>query len=317
MIDEKRAILGELLDADRPDLANVVAAPMRKARPSFADATFEDLIAAQNEPDYTPEEVTAASLARMWQHFQTDDRNVGVLVVSADRGDRAFYRDKAGRLHRDKARTEKLNQVMRKRLEPILLRIAKTDEHPSGFIRTMGGYQEEGGVWVEELSYFVPGVTKDQALKLARIVSKGSEINDWGDAKLFKKGGKSLADDFRQESVLWGNNLVGAFLIEGRTGKFDALGKLFKANDVRNYYTEWKRRRRARSAERKAAEDALRKARGPGDIITEVPEAVERQLYKRKRFGFGKTALATIRYIPDSPSDYRTFRAILRRIVFG
>jgi hypothetical protein len=216
----KREIIKTLIEARRIDLANATAEQLR----STPVAT------------YTAEEVTAASLSRIWQHFTTDDVDTGVVIVSADRGDRVF-REQGGKLVKDKAANEKANAKLREKLKQILRTVGK-----GGYIQTKGGYKEEGVGLVYEYSFVVPGVTRDEAVKLARRLGQGAEINGLPPEQKVKKSATSLEQDFRQDSILWGNNEAGAWLLYA-DGTAEKVGTAMKANNVQNYFTEWRKRR--------------------------------------------------------------------------
>ncbi len=204
---------------------------------NLATASAEDL-KSMEVATHDPDLVTAASLSRIWRHFTTDDVNVGIAIVSADRGDRAFKRDESGRLVLDEKENAKLNEKMRAKLRSVIKKFGS-----GGFIATKGGYKEEGVGLVYETSYVIPGVTREEAVKLARVLGEGSELNSIKNAEeKVKKGGSSLANDFRQDSILWGNNEAGAFLV-WPNGKLEKIGSTMKMNNVQDLFTEWKSRR--------------------------------------------------------------------------
>lgn len=214
--DTKREVIKTLLTARRIDLAN---------------ATAHELTSTP-VARYTAEEVTAASLSRIWRHFSTDDIETGIAIVSADRGDRVL--NEAGQV--DLKANEKANAKMRDKLKSLIRSMGK------GFVTTKGGYQETGVGLVYEHSFVIPGVTRAEAVKLARTLGKGSELNDLPDQEKAKKGGSALTDQFRQDSVLWGNNVAGAFLLFA-DGSAEKIGTEMKFQNVQDLFTEWRKRR--------------------------------------------------------------------------
>lgn len=250
--DTKREVIQTLLTSRRIDLANAAAHELKSAPVAR----------------YTPEEVTAASLSRIWRHFSTDDVETGVAIVSADRGDRVL--NEAGQV--DLAANQKANEKMRGKLTSLIRSMGK------GFIKTKGGYREEGVGLVYEHSFVIPGVTRAEAVKLARQLGRGAELNGLPAQQKAQKGGAALADQFRQDSILWGNNEAGAFLIFPN-GSADKIGTVMKMNNVQDLFTEWKRRR-----------------------VT---------------FAATACTCESIEYVPTSPSDWRQWRSELSRHAAG
>lgn len=220
-------------------------------------------------------EITAASISRILKHFSTQAYDVGIAIVSADRGDRAFSIDEHGRMIVDTSRNSQLNNKMRKKLEALL----KMQGH-KGWIKTKGGFQETGMEEpAYEHSYVIPGVTNVKAKRLAGALGKGSSINsDRPDKRLVHT--KLLEEAFRQDSILWGSNKAGVFLVDG-TGHFEKIGSKFDPNSMEPYFTEWRKRRFAFASRHATA-------------------AVQCRLIR-------------LEYIPTSPSDFRQFQRELTK----
>lgn len=245
----KREVIETLLRRGRVDLANVTAYSIDLA----------SVPAATDDPAL----VTAASIARIFQHFDQAALDTGILIVSADRGDRAMQPD--GTV--DGRENEKLNKVMRQKLKALIKPLG-------GYIETKGGYKETGGGIVYEHSFVIPNVSLDRARALARQLGKGAELNGASPAAKLRHEA-SLHGDFRQDSVLWGNARQGVFLFEHDGGAI-ALGKRFNANNVQNFFTEWRGRRIGFS----------------GDVA----------------------ACVSIEYCPTGPSDWRQWRSLVSRV---
>lgn len=225
--DSKKQIVKTLIQAGRIDLAN---------------ATAQEL-AAMPVTKLSAEEVTAASLSRVLEHFQSTDPEVGVVIVSADRSDRGIV-ERGGIVQRDPVLNERLNKELRKKLEGRLRRLGR-----GGYIKTMGGYREQGTL-VYELSYIVPGVKREDAVEFAREVGEDAELNEIKeDAEKLQKGGKKLQTSYRQDSVLWGNNIAGAWLFDHKGRPSYKIGPVTKTNQIQDLFTEMKRRKRLSKSE--------------------------------------------------------------------
>lgn len=184
------------------------------------------------------EQVTAASMSRLYRHITPKGLETGVVIVSASRTDRALKMDPEGNVRVDQSENDKLNGQARKRLEAMLKQLFPR----KGWIRVKGGYREtrEGGEKVEttEHSYLIPGVNQGDAKLLARKVCAGAEINGLPDHVKVKHMG-SLQDDFRQDSILWGSGPAGAYLVD-QAGKFQKVGDKFTLENIGPYFTKWR-----------------------------------------------------------------------------
>lgn len=224
-----------------------------------------------------PHQVTAASISRIFRHFSTESIDIGIAILTSDRGDRALYIDDKGRSVIDMKKNEELNKSMRQKLNSLL----KSFGH-RGWIRVWGAYPEDApseeiyekrgdqltlkvGKDVQEKSYLVPSVTLDGAKKLAAALGKNSKLNS-KDVAVKVKNTKALESDFRQDAILWASNKAGAFLIFAN-GSVDKLGSKFEPNTLSRYFTQW----------------------------------------HSKRFSFS-SALRQLEYDPTNPSDYRQWR---------
>ncbi|KPJ63261.1 hypothetical protein AMK68_04080 [candidate division KD3-62 bacterium DG_56] len=327
----KKEVIKTLLQAGRPDLANAAVAKL----------------AAAPVTRFTREQVTAASLSRVLQHFDSKDPNVGVVIVSADRSDRGLVR-RDGSVVLDPELNERLNKTLRKQLEARLRSLGS-----GGYIRTMGGYIEQGKL-VYEMSYIVPGVKHADAIKFAKEVGKDARFNAIDDdAEKLKKGGRKLATSMRQDAVIWGNNTAGAWLIDYKGKETYKLGTVTKTNQIRDLFTEMKRRKRLSKREEdvkeeldaidlntiKGRQQALRwlgyhQVRPTGkwdaasqnaltqyqekheidetnwgeDTAVHIRKALDPQAL-RKRVTF-----ASCEYVPTCPSDWRQWQVTLARI---
>lgn len=256
----KHAIVKTLIEAGRTDLATVAA---------------HDLASAP-VTRFTDQEVTAASLSRVLRHFQSNDPDVGVVIVSADRSDRGLV-ERDGSVELDPVLNERANKERRKELESLLRGLGS-----GGYIRTMGGYVEQGTL-VHEMSYVVPGVKRADAVRFARLVGKDARLNAIdSDADKLAQGGRKLQDSMRQDAIIWGNNLAGAWLFDHEGKPSFKLGAVTKTNQVKDLFTEMGRRKRRRRDP--AAEQG------------------------RKRLTF-----ATCQYLPVSPSDWRQWQVTVSR----
>lgn len=260
--DNKQQIVKTLIQAGRTDLASATAqelAGMPVTRP-------------------TAEQVTAASLSRVLRHFQSTDPEVGVVIVSADRSDRGLV-ERDGTVELDPKLNEKLNKGLRKKLEGMLRSLGT-----GGYIRTMGGYVEQGTL-VHEMSFIVPGVKRTDAIAFAKRIGQDAKLNEIeSDAEKLQRGGKKLQTSFRQDAIIWGNSTAGAWLINYDGQPFLKLGHITKMNQVQDLFTELKRRKRRRKG--KAAEQG------------------------RQRVTF-----ASLEYLPVSPSDWRQWQVAVSRHV--
>lgn len=192
-----------------------------------------------DQPVFTPgpEEITAASLSRIFTHFSTDAIGVGIAILTADRGDRAISLDESGVEVKDDQRNAMFNKKARKRLEGYL-----KSKGFKGWIVTKGGFKETGGDVVYENSYVVPGVSLEKAVQLAKVLGKGAKINGQPIEEKLKQQ-KSLENDFRQDAILWGSDKAGGLLIDFNGKIIQKLGKKFEPNTVQPYFTAWRKRR--------------------------------------------------------------------------
>jgi len=224
----------------------------------------------------SPDQVTAASISRIFRHFSTQSIDIGIAILTSDRGDRALSLDQKGRAVLDVPLNERLNKAMRQRLTKTLGSLGHR-----GWIRVWGAYPEEApsepvfekrgdkltpkvGKDVKEQSYLVPAVSLDEAKRLAKVLGKGARLNGQRVEQKVQDPQK-LADDFRQDSILWANNRAGAFLIY-HDGRIEKIGDKFEPNTLQRYFTQWRSRR------------------------------------------FSFAALLGLEYDPDGPSDYRQWR---------
>ncbi len=176
------------------------------------------------------DKITAASISRLMRHFEGEAVEVGIAILTADRGDRAD----------DPQTNAALNRKARKRLEGLLKRHGLR-----GWVNVKGGYVEDKdtGVAVYEHSYFVPHVSRDIALKLAKAVGEDAKLNDDPLAvKQDPSNRRTREESFRQDAILWGNREHGAWLFFHNGGK-DRIGSAFVPKQLDQYFTEWHGRR--------------------------------------------------------------------------
>lgn len=121
--------------------------------------------------------ISEMSMARLVHHFQdTNDNDGGILIVSPDRAERTPAENR--KLH------DKLSQMLRS----INLGYAQVR---GGFVETdESGDKHE----VVEKSFIIPKVTKEQAMKLSKIVCRAP---------------------FNQEAVMWADESQGVYLFYG------------------------------------------------------------------------------------------------------
>jgi hypothetical protein len=163
--------------------------------------------------------VTEASLSRILGHFEDD---LGIVALSADRNDRA----------KNPQENAHLNRVYAEKLEQTLRSMRK------GFNRVKGGYvyhKNGESATTFENSYIVFDVSKEEALKLAKIVTDPTT--------------------YRQESIMWGKKGEGAHLIYA-DGKMEKVGDEFVPAKVGDFFSQWRKRNFSFVSKEAAAKDA-------------------------------------------------------------
>lgn len=157
--------------------------------------------------------MTEASISRLMRHGQ---EGPGFVVVSSDRPTKEdlMKLGKSEEEAEEKAeRTPEENNKFYKKLKNIL------SAKGLGYVPVHGGYRDKEGVTVFEQAAFIPQVTEEQAMALAKFLAR---------------------EPWNQESVMYGGP-KGVFLIFGDGGRLE-LGP-FRPEHVGDYFTEWRKRR--------------------------------------------------------------------------
>lgn len=150
-----------------------------------------DLIASGNK-----KAITEKGLSRLLTHVKS---GTGFAIISADRGDK----------------TPEENNKRRLALQAFL------SSKSVGFTRVKGGWIEkdpEGNrKAVHEQSYFLPEVSKDFAIALAKFVGT----------------------KFDQDGILWGEADTGVFIVD-RNGTMSKIGSSINISSMSDYFTQVK-----------------------------------------------------------------------------
>ena len=219
----KRAPMGPVRPSPRTEAHKKIEKHYGLHRPDPSKIHTKDLMrrvgSAHEDAIGEPVSVLEASLSRLLSGIRSGD---GFVLLSASR---AANWDDMARLG-----TEEALRVFNRRNN------AKTTEMSRAlsslglpFSRVIGHYVENADdkdkskhIPVTERSFFVRGITADEARELAHIALKG----------------------FGQEGVLYGRfdeaGKGSAFIVHGRTGRFEHVGSSLHARDVGAYFTQAK-----------------------------------------------------------------------------
>jgi hypothetical protein len=117
--------------------------------------------------------IKESSLSRIWQHINSDQ---SFAVISAYR-DKEFFKEK---YHKQNLSDQEVLQYNLKRHNDLGHYLV-TNKY--GYIKQKSGYTHEDGTTVEEQSYFIPLIEKNEALQLGKMFDQESIL--WKDSTIF------------------------------------------------------------------------------------------------------------------------------------
>ncbi|MBE7560575.1 hypothetical protein HS125_17175 [bacterium] len=253
-----------LAESSRSEAQTAVRLRYYRQNPEDVNMLFldDDQMCAQ----LTTAELNEASLSRIFSHMGSQP----FAIVSAQRGDRITVSKDATPAEKEQAAIANTaaNNQMRQWAASEIRSIFK-----KSFIKVMGAYREKGAPDVDrEYSFFLPNVSREEALKLARHFTSHKTSGD-------------------PDNIFWGTPDKEGFWVYG-DGRFKKIGDRITTSNMPKYYTEW-RWRKNRSAVNKRA----------GARFTSVGRLGITDIRARGESEY----VARIRYIPESIHEFKSW----------